>query len=114
MADVGALDPPIDADVEFETVGFDYGFVVAEGETIVAVEEVVCVVLVGTDATPAARLIGSAQIAASRSTGAPAAMVLQLIGGMLTGVTYGLQCVARTSDGQKLSIRCQAQCVGSY
>lgn len=107
------LSPPIDADVEYETLGFDYGYVLVDGETISAVDSMTCTVVSGTDVSPQDRLIGMPQIAAALSTGAPNSRVLQMIGGCLAGVTYEIQCVARTTDGQRLSLRTEAQCVGT-
>ena len=107
MAQAEPLSPPIDATFEVETIGFDYGFVLAPGETIVSVSEMLINVLSGTDASVTTRLIGSPQVANSVSTNAPRAMVLQKVGNVLAGCNYGLQCVVLTTDGQSLSIQTQ-------
>jgi len=104
MAQVDPLEPPIDATYEVETICFDYGMILAPGETIVSVSEMLCNVVSGVDATPSARLVGSSQIAASPTTGAARSAVLQRFGNTNAGCEYSLQCVAVTTDQQSLSI----------
>lgn len=105
MAQTGVLEPPIDAVFETETIGFDYGMVLAPGETLVSVEQMLCGLVSGVDANPSSRLIGLPQILESGTTGALRAEVRQKIGGMLAGCCYAVQCVAVTTDGQHLSLQ---------
>jgi hypothetical protein len=109
MSQTNALSPDIDATVEFETVTFDYGLILASGATVTAAT-VTCSVVDGTDPTPSARVVGSSANTTSLETGAPNATVSQLVGGMVAGVTYRLQCVATTSDGQSLSLWTHLTC----
>jgi hypothetical protein len=114
VAQTNQLEPAIDSTVEEETVTFDYGLILATGVTITSVVSVTCNVAAGSegsDPSPASRLINGAQIAASPSTEASLAAVNQLVGDMLGGVTYLLQCVVNTSDGQKLSLWTHLPCV---
>jgi hypothetical protein len=113
MAQTADLFPPIDATVEQETIGFDFGPALKAGVTITSVATITCAVHSGTDATPSARLVGGSSIVASQATGAPSAAVAQNIGNMLAGVTYVLQCVVNTSDGQKLSLWSRLPCVAA-
>jgi hypothetical protein len=115
MAIANDLYPPIDAAVELETIGFDFGPALNAGVTITAILSVTCAVhpgSIGSDPAPASRLVGTASIVASKATGAANAAVAAQIGAMVGGVVYTLQCVVQTSDGQKLScvthIACQA------
>ena len=74
-------------------VGFHFAGELLTGETI-ATATVQVVVLRGTDASPAALLSGPAEFQTDR--------VLQTIAGGLSGVVYGLRCVAQTSAGRTL------------
>jgi trimeric autotransporter adhesin len=109
MSQTNPLSPDIDATVEFETVTFDYGLILASGATITSATTS-CAVVSGTDATPSQRITGSPSITTSLQTGASNAAVSQLVGGMVAGVTYRLQCVATTSDGQSLSLWTHLTC----
>jgi len=112
MAQTNNLSPPIDAVVEEETVTFDYGILIVPGVTLTGTPTVTCEVYEGEDADPSSRLVGEWTIGKSPNTGEPDAAVYQIVGTMLAGVTYRLQCVCRTTDGQNLSlwnhISCQA------
>lgn len=110
MAQTEPLEPPIDAVFEVETIGFDFGMILAPGETITAVLQMLCAVLSGIDASPASRLIGTPQVAASNTTGAPRAEVLQKFGTAVAGCSYSLQCVVSTTDGQSLSLITSIAC----
>jgi hypothetical protein len=109
MSQTNSLSPDIDATVEFETVTFDYGLILTSGATITSAT-VTCSVVSGTDATPGQRVTGSPSNTTSLQTGAANAAVSQLVGGMVAGVTYRLQCVATTSDGQSLSLWTHLTC----
>jgi hypothetical protein len=109
MSQTNPLSPNIDATVEYETVTFDYGLILAAGVTITSAT-VSCAVVSGTDATPSSRVTGSPSTTTSLQTGAPNTAVSQLVGGMVAGVTYRLQCVATTSDGQSLSLWTHLTC----
>jgi hypothetical protein len=109
MSQTNSLAPAIDATVEFETVTFDYGLILASGATVTSAN-VTCAVVSGTDPSPSSRVVGSSSNTTSLQTGAANAAVSQLVGGMVAGVTYRLQCVAATSDGQQLSLWTHLTC----
>lgn len=90
--------------VEQETVTFDYGGILKPGITLTGTPTITCEVYSGTDPTPAARIIGPWRMGDSPNTGAPNAAIYQLVGNMLAGTTYRLQCVCATSDTQNLSL----------
>ena len=69
MSQTNPLSPDIDATVEFETVTFDYGLILASGATITSATTS-CAVVSGTDATPSQRITGSPSITTSLQTGA--------------------------------------------
>lgn len=104
-----ALKPNIDPTVEEETVTFDFGLAL-NGNVSISVDEILCIAIVGTDASAGSRLIGDPTVVASPTTGGFNQAVLQLVGTMLAGVTYQLQCVVTTSDGQTLSLRVNWTC----
>lgn len=112
MAQTNNLIPPIDEIVEEETVTFDYGILLAAGVVLTGAPTLTCDVYSGTDPAPSSRLLGAAAFVASPNSGASNAAVAQLVGTMVAGVTYRLQCVCATSDGQNLSLwnhlSCQA------
>jgi len=70
----------IEATVEFETVTFDYGLILAPGATITSAT-VTRSVVSGMDARPSARVVGSNTT--SLQTGAANAAVSQLLGGIV-------------------------------
>ena len=107
MAEIIALDPPIDAVVEEENVGFDFGQVLDPAVAIVAIAAMNIYVIEGADPTPGMRILGSPLIVASPTTGVTMQCVIQRFGQMLDGVVYGLQCLVTTTDGQTLA--CDAQ-----
>jgi len=107
MAEIIQLEPPIDADVEEENVGFDFGQILDPTASITAVQSMNIYVVEGIDPTPAMRVLGSPLIVASPTTGVPTQCVIQRFGQMLDDVVYGLQCLVNTSDGQTLA--CDAQ-----
>lgn len=94
---------------EAETYGFDYGAILAAGETIASVVWT-CAVISGSDSIPMSRLNGSPNIIASPSTGAASAATTQSVSTMLPGVQYRLQALVTTSLGQKLSLWSHVQC----
>ena len=104
VSQTNELLPPIDSSVEIETVTFDFGLILAPGVTITSVVSLTCQVLSGTDPNPASRLVGGAAIVPSPNTGLANQAVSQLVGTMIGGVTYRLQCVATSSDGQTISL----------
>jgi hypothetical protein len=111
MSQTNTLQPPIDAAVEIETATFDYGLMLAPGATIVGTPTITCTVVSGADASPGSRLVNSAQIITSPNSGVASQAVAQLVGNMVGGVTYKLQCVASISDGQVLSLWTHLSCV---
>lgn len=90
---------------------FDYGPALSTGITITSVQAMACVVVRGSDPLASTRLSGSPTIIASPNTGGAAQAVLQLVGGMLGNVTYQLQALVNTSDGQRLSLRSDLPCL---
>jgi hypothetical protein len=114
MSQAADLTPPIDSTVEQESIGFDFGLILGPGVSISAVVSLTCTVDPGSpvsDATPSIRLIGSSFLIPSNQTTAPAAAVAQMIGSMVAGVIYLLQCVVLTSDGQRLSLWTRMPCI---
>jgi hypothetical protein len=99
---------PIDDTVEERTFTFDFGKNLLSGVTLTAVTELTCVVVTGADPTPWERILSTPAIVdalpAPLGSGVVDGAVAVLIGTMLGGVTYLLQCVAQTSDGQELSL----------
>lgn len=104
MSQTNNLTPPIDAEVETETVTFDYGNILKPGVILTGTPTITCVVYSGEDPDPTSRIIGDWSFGPSPNTGEPTAAVLQLFGQMVAGATYRLQCVCPTSDGQELSL----------
>lgn len=104
VSQTNQLLPPIDATVEIETVTFDFGLILVAGVTVTGISSVTCEVVSGTDSNPASRLVGGAAIVASPNSGGANQAVAQLVGTMLGGVTYRLQCVVTSSDGQTISL----------
>jgi hypothetical protein len=103
------LQPPIDAGIENVTVTFDFGLILNAGVSITGVVSLTCSVFQSTsdtvtDPTPQARILGASQIQTSPNSRQPNQAVLQLVGTMIGGVYYRLQCVVTTSDGQQLSL----------
>ena len=108
MTQVADLSPPIDAS-ENVYVTFDFATEMSAGATV-ASATVTCLSILGVDPTPSARIIGQIALAPSPSTGAATQAVRQLIGGMIGGERYRLQCVAAISDGQTLNIDTHIDC----
>jgi hypothetical protein len=108
----GALAPAIDPTVEEESITFDFGPALGTGVSITSVDFTSCVVVQGVDPDAASRIINppAPALIASPATGAPNAAVVLLVGEMLAGVNYQLQCVVVTSDGQMLSLRADLPC----
>lgn len=107
MAQANDLTPSIDAVLEQENIGFDYGPVLDTGVTILAILNLIVEVeqnSVGQDPTPMARLLSLPQVIASRATGALQQGVAVLFGTAVAETTYVIQCVVQTSDGQRLSL----------
>jgi hypothetical protein len=111
---VQLLWPPIDAAGEEEFVGFDFGPALAPGVTVSGNPAVSCTVYSGSagdDPTPGDRLLASPAIVPSAATGAASAQVDVLIGQMVGGAMYLLQCAAATSDEQVLVITARLTCI---
>jgi hypothetical protein len=111
MSQTNDLLPPIDSSVEVLTIGFDFGRVLASGESIASIVELTCEVYLGADPSPASRLIGTPAIIASQQTKVAAAAVAQQVGSMLAGATYRLQCVVLTTQGNQPSLWTHFACV---
>jgi hypothetical protein len=115
VAQTNDLQPPIDAVVEEETVTFDYGLILAATASITAVVSMTCAISQSTsdeitDPTPQNRIIGPSFIATSPNSGLPNQAVSQLVGTMIGGIVYILECVVTTSDGQTLSLWTHITC----
>ncbi len=106
---------PMDAVLEERIITFDFGTNLTEDETLTAVLSLTCVVVSGTDATPQSRVLsGSAIVDAAPlpyGTGKASAAVSVMVGTMVAGVTYLLQCVAQTSLDQHLELWQHLECV---
>ena len=104
---------PIDAG-ENLTLGFDFGPILAPGVTLNSAPDLTCVVYrysPGTDPSPASRILSTGRLVSSNFNGAASCQVNVLIGQMLGGVIYQLQCFAPTSDGQLLDLWCRLLCI---
>jgi hypothetical protein len=100
---------PIDP-IEREWITFDFGPGVSTGVQIDQIVSFTCKAVVGVDAAAQSRVIGAPSLVASPTTGAALAAVKQLVGSMVAGVTYQLQCVVAASDKQVLSWRWNLPC----
>jgi hypothetical protein len=99
MSQASDLRPAIDADGEQETIGFDYGPLLANRVgTTIASATITCAVYSGVDASPSTRLLSSPSIVASNVTGAASCQVNVLFGNCPGGVTYRIICLATTSE----------------
>lgn len=90
--------PPIDPTVQYQTLTFDFGKILLAnypaGTTLSGTPTVTCVVAVGIDATPSARLIFSPYISTAPlpyGSGVANGAVAQQVGNLLPNVTYILQ-----------------------
>jgi len=101
MAQIRHLQPPIDATPEIAAFVFDYGPQLRLN-IITEVQQINIYVLSGLDPTPQARLVGSPAVIPSPLTGDPETAVKQLVGGMLDGVRYGMQCIVQSVSGEHL------------
>jgi hypothetical protein len=108
MAQITDLFPPIDAN-EKAYVAFDFAPELTSGTTITSAT-VTCLSVLGVDSTPEARLLDYPAIAPSPSTGVQRQAVRQLIGQMVGGERYRLQCLAQISDGQVFNIDTHVDC----
>lgn len=109
MSQTNDLTPPIDATVEQETITFDYGRMLAVGVTV-SIVSISCTVVSGSDVTPSSRLLGVPAVVTSPNSGGASQAVSQLVGTMVAGTVYLLQCVVSTSDGQKPSLWTHLAC----
>ena len=106
--------PSIDPTEEQVIITFDYSGQLNTGVTILGVLAVTCSVRASSpvaDPTPQLRLIDNAVIIASPLNAQPGQAVTQLVGNMIAGVLYILQCVVITSDGQQPSLWIDAPCL---
>ena len=111
MSQTNDLQPPIDSTVEIETVTFDFGLILQSGNAILqGTPTVTCNLVSGTDPDPASRLQSDPMIVASPNSGAAASAVSLLVGSMIGGTIYRLQCWCATSDGQTLSLWTHLMC----
>jgi hypothetical protein len=108
MAQVQDL-PPIDDD-EKVPITFDFAPELSTGTAVASIVAVTCSAIFGIDTNPSARILGSAILAPSPSTGVANQAVRQMVGTMIGGERYRLQCLANISDGQILNIDTHADC----
>ena len=101
--------PPIDDDEKIP-VTFDFAPELSLGTTVASVITVTCSGTFGIDQNPSARILGGAILAPSPSTGVANQAVRQMVGTMIGGERYRLQCLANISDGQILNIDTHADC----
>jgi hypothetical protein len=101
---------PIDTN-EDVNLFFDFAPWLNTGVTILSISSVTCAVYSGTDGSPSSRLVGSASIVSSPSTGAASAAVQQKVGNTpIAGVTYRLDATVVTSDSQTLNLWAHQLC----
>jgi hypothetical protein len=106
-----SLTPPIKP-VEKEFVTFDFASVLGAGVTISSAT-VTCEVAEASevdDEQAAARILSDPTLAASPRTLAANTAAYVLVGTMLDGVLYLLECVANASDGQILGVSTHLFC----
>lgn len=104
------LQPPIDAVVEYAYVVFDWGAILQNGVTIDSIEEVLCEVFEGVDDDASMRLIYPPFIFKSPTSCIDSTAVVQMVGNMVGGVVYRLQCIVMMTDGQQLSLWAHLEC----
>lgn len=109
LSKTNVLLPAIDMTVEEEFITFDYSQILCQA-TVTSVLSFTCTVKYGSDANPSSRILSTPQIVTSPVTGLVNTAVTVLLGDMVSGVTYLLQCVVQTSDGQKLSLWTTLSC----
>lgn len=90
---------------------FDFGQALAQGATLTSIVGVTVTVVAGTDAAPSSRLLNVPALCVAPSTLLPNQGCNVLFGTAIAGVTYLLQAVVNTSDGQKFSIEVHWPCV---
>ena len=103
------LTPPI-LSAEQAVVDVDFGGAMFAGEAVLLPPTLTCAATWGTDAAPSAKLIGSATVNPSPSTGIADAAVAQLVGGMTGATRYKIQCTVATTMGQTLSRSAYLNC----
>jgi hypothetical protein len=106
--------PTIDPTEEQVIITFDYSGQLNIGVTILGVLSVTCGVRASSpvaDPSPQSRLIDNAVIIASPLNAQPLQAVTQLVGNMISGALYVIQCVVVTSDGQQPSLWIDAACL---
>lgn len=108
------LCPSIDAVLEEEPIGFDFGPMLAQGVTLLSIEELIVTVEFGVDADPASRVLSTPQIVPSPTTGHASQAVAVMFGTAIGGVTYRLQCVCVASDDSHPSVWGDFPCVAPF
>jgi hypothetical protein len=106
---------PIDAVLEERIVTFDYGLELTPGTVVIGIVDLTCTVVTGSDPNAQNRILSLPAIVDAAplpyGTGVADAAVSILIGEMVAGVTYLLQCVAQTTDNQQLSVWQHQDCI---
>lgn len=117
MSQTNDLTPSIDAVVEQETIGFDYGPLLEDGVKIQSVLQMTVVVeenSTANDSDPNSRLLTLPQVIPSKATGAVECGVGVLFGTAIADVTYVIQCVVVTTDNQRLSLWTRFLCMAPF
>jgi hypothetical protein len=106
---------PIDAVLEERLISFDYGLELTSGATVTTILGLTCSVVTGVDPIAQSRILSAPAIVDAAAppfgTGLAMAAVSVMIGEMVAGVTYLLQCVVLTSDDQHLSVWQHQDCI---
>jgi hypothetical protein len=106
---------PIDAVLEERLVSFDYGLELTTGTVVTGVLDLTCTVVTGVDPNAQDRILSAPAIVDAAplpfGTGVADAAVSVMIGEMVAGVTYLLQCVVQTTDSQHLSVWQHQDCI---
>lgn len=106
---------PIDSSVEERILTFDFGTNIPAGIRINAVVSLTCSAVNGIDPDAQGRVLTLPAIVDAApppfGSGVASGAVSVLVGNMIAGVTYLLQCVVTTSDGQEPSLWQHLNCV---
>jgi hypothetical protein len=106
---------PIDAVLEERLISFDFGLELTSGADVTSIISLTCTVVTGVDPIAQSRILSAPAIVNAAAppfgTGVAMGAVSVMIGEMVAGVTYLLQCVVMTSDEQHLSVWQHQDCV---
>lgn len=108
MTQVPDLFPPIDENEQIYIM-FDFAPEMSSG-TIIATATITCIGIFGVDLNASSRVLGVPALAPSPSSGIANQAVRQMIGDMIGGERYRIQCLARIGDGQIFSLDTHVDC----